>query len=628
MSRHLWPAAVTSKAAVFPLVLMLVGLSGCSESSNSSSNMPGAVATVAENPDRDAYFGELHLHTALSFDAYLMGTRVGLDDAYRFARGDEIMLMGAPIRREFPLDFIAVTDHAEQMGVGDAIGDANSEFSRTELGKSVRKKLSNGSNLYTLMTELSGSPAAGVHAASVSAWQKTVEAANRYNRPGKFTTLIAYEWSSTPEGQNLHRNVIFRGDHAPFPFSSQDSLRPEDLWTYMESNRKRGDEALAIPHNGNASNGLMYGMFDSWGKPIDNAYARRRLRNEPINEIVQNKGQSETHPALSPNDEFADFEVFDKLFGPTEPPSKPSGSYIRQAYGDGLAIEDKVGANPYKFGVIGAGDLHGGLSTSSEQSFVGRTTVTGERIDLEQAKKSLGMVPDPQQVLPLFAVGSPGLAGVWAKANTRGEIFDAMARKETFATSGTRIRVRLFAGWNYASARPGVAGWVSRAYAGGVPMGGDLAPGKSGQTPRFLVWAQKDPDGANLDRAQIVKVWFDGKDQREQVFDVALSGNRRIDPATHRGPPVGNTVDLGTATYANTIGATELATVWQDPDFDPSQRAVYYLRVMEIPTPRWTTILAVRKGLPLPQGTPATLQERAWSSPIWYNPASGAGSGS
>ncbi len=580
---------------------------------------------VPTDADRAAYFGQLHLHTAVSFDAYIMGTRLGLDDAYRFARGDQVLLMGKPVAREEPLDFIAITDHAEQMGVGDAIEDATSEFSNTDIGRRARAQVREGGNLYRLMTELSGSPARGVRAASESAWIKSVDAANRYYQPGKFTTLIGYEWSSTPDDQNLHRNVIFRGNSAPFPFSSQDSQRPEDLWTYLELNRRNGIASLAIPHNGNASNGLMYDWLDSDRRPISEAYAQRRLLNEPLSEIAQNKGQSETHPLLSPDDEFASFEMFDVLFGPDRKPSRVAGSYIREAYGRGLVLEKRVGANPYKFGVVGGSDFHSALSNSSEGSYGGSTTLPGSHLTDAQVRKNLELDKDEQATLPMLKTGSAALTGVWAEANTRESIFDALRRKETFATSGTRLKVRFFAGWNFGSGLLRQADWVRRAYAEGVAMGGDLpVPADRVNTarrrPRFLVWAVKDPSGANLDRAQVVKVWFDGGKPREKVFDVALAGNRRVDPRTGRAAPIGSTVNLATATYTNTIGAVQLGTVWEDPEFNPAQPSVYYVRVLEIPTPRWTTIAAVRRGLPLPPGSPPTLQERAWSSPIWYTP--------
>lgn len=578
---------------------------------------------VARNANRSAYFGELHLHTAVSFDSYLMGARVGPEDAYRFARGDTIDLMGGPLRRMEPLDFIAITDHAEQMGLGTALDDASSVFSRTRLGQDARRQLNEGGNTFDLMMKLQQARTDGIAEAGRSAWTRNIELANRYYRPGAFTTLIGYEWSSTPDGQNIHRNVIFRGNGAPFPFSSQDSAKPEDLWQYLEANRAKGIEALAIPHNGNASNGLMYDWLDSDRRPIDESYAQRRMVNEPLSEIVQNKGQSETHPLLSPNDEFANFEIFDVLFGPEQKPSKVDGSYVRNAYARGLALAERLGANPYKFGVAGGTDLHDGLGDTNEQAYGGTTTLPGARLPREQVRKNLGLAADPAATIPSLATSPGALTGVWAEANTREAIFDALRRKETFATSGTRLKVRLFGGWTYAANLVLQRDWIGTAYAGGVAMGGDLPSrprAASASAPRFIIWAAKDPNGANLDRAQIIKVWFDGGTPRERVFDVALSGNRKPDTRSGKVPPVGNTVDLGSATYANTIGAVELATVWVDPAFDSAQPAVYYLRVLEIPTPRWTTIAAVRHKLPLPRNSPATIQERGWSSPIWYTP--------
>ncbi len=417
-----------------------------------------------------------------------------------------------------------------------------------------------------------------------------------------------------PEGKyNLHRNVIFKGDHAPLPFSSVDSRRPEDLWSYLENARKDGVEALAIPHNGNASNGLMYDWNDSDGKPIDEKYAQRRILNEPVSEISQNKGQSETVPALSPNDEFANFEVFDTLLVSREP-SKPDGSYVRDAWGRGLSIEEKVGVNPYKFGVAGGGDFHNGLSTSAEDAYAG----SAAGIDPNVPASAKAPPPIDPARFSQFATGSGNLTVVWADQNTRDSIFDGLRRKETFATSGTRLKFRFFGGWDFPQ-QVFDQDWVKVGYQSGVPMGGDL-PAKSSNAPRFVVWAIKDPNGANLDRAQVIKVWVAGGKHEEKVFDVAYGGDRKPDPATGKVPAIGDTVDLQKATYTNTIGTTELKAVWQDPEFDPALPAVYYLRVLEIPTPRWTTIQAVKHGQPLPADTPATIQERGWSSPIWYTP--------
>jgi hypothetical protein len=456
-----------------------------------------------------------------------------------------------------------------------------------------------------------------------SAWQKEIDAANSNYSPGKFTTFIAYEWSSTPDGANLHRNVFFKGDRAPAPFSSTDSNKPEDLWRYLEHNRSNGIEAIAIAHNGNASNGLMYDWKDSDGRPIDATYAQRRALNEPLTEISQGKGQSETHPQLSPNDEFAGFEVFDHLLVSAQR-SAVHGSYVRDAYGRGLLIQQLVGTNPYKFGVVGASDYHNGLSTSTQDSYAG--TIGGldpvkVLAEADAVKKKIAASGLSKGIGDLLDTSPGNLTGVWAEQNTRESIFDALRRKETFATSGTKIKVRFFGSWDYPDNLPKTEDWVKTAYARGVPMGGDLPVSKAlKKSPRFAIWAVKDPNAANLDRAQVIKVWPEDGGYREKIFDVALSGERKVNPKTGKAPAVGTTVDLQTATYTNNIGASQLATVWKDPEFNPRAPAVYYLRVLEIPTPRWSTIVAVKRGQHPPEGVAATIQERAWASPIWYTP--------
>jgi hypothetical protein len=590
-----------------------------------------ASAPVPVNPLREAYYGDLHLHTTYSFDAYvLLGTRTTPDEAYKFARGDTIQYEGRPTRRGEPLDFLAVTDHSENIGVFNQLDDPDSALSKTDIGQHVRKDGPKAFwDLVKLMTGGKPLPGFDPKPVSTSAWQKEIEAANGNYEPGKFTTFIAYEWSSMPEGKyNLHRNVFFRGDSAPFPFSSLDSNKPEDLWTYLETNRKNGVEALSISHNANASGGLMYDWKDSYGRPIDEVYAQRRALNEPLTEISQNKGASETHPLLSPADEFANFEILDHLLT-SKQGSEVNGSYVRDALGRGLALQWREGANPYKFGIVGASDFHNGLSTSAENAFAGlvggidpaTTGLTPERIKQILDPHGHPLPGNEESAISLLETGSGNLTGVWAESNTRESIYDALRRKEAFATSGTRLKFRFFGGWGFS---PGVlkqAAWVRTAYAEGVPMGGDLpAPAAGARAPQFLVWAVKDANGANLDRAQVVKVWLKDGRYQEKVFDVALSGGRRIDPKTGKAPAVGNTVDLKTATYTNSIGATQFAKVWTDPEFDARLPAVYYLRVIEIPTPRWSTLLAVKAGLPLPPGAPPTLQERGWSSPIWYTP--------
>jgi len=582
---------------------------------------------IPSNPLREAFFGDLHLHTSYSFDAYVfLGGEIAPKDAYRFARGEKVSYLGDSIKRKEPLDFMAVTDHAENIGVINQLDNPNSQLSKSEIGKRLRDE---GPKAFWELVHLflSSKTVAGVDTVPLvkSAWQSEIDAANSSYQPGKFTTFIAYEWGSMPNGANLHRNIIFRGDTAPLPFTSVDSNRPEDLWTYLEENRKKGLDVLSISHNANASNGLMFDWKDSDGRPIDEHYAQRRALNEPLNEISQGKGASETHPALSPNDEFANFEIFDHLL---ISPAKSSvhGSYLRDAYGRGLVIGSQVGTNPYKFGMIGASDYHNGLSTSTEDTYGGTLAGLDAGHLVAEADKTQKKILDAK--LSKESGGlldtSPGnLTGVWAEKNTRESIFDALRRKETFATSGPKIKVRFFGGWDYDQNLLQAKDWAKTAYERGVPMGADLpARTASSKAPRFAILAIKDPAAANLDRAQVVKVWLDNGRYQEKIFDVALSGDRQADPKTGRGPSVGSTVDLAKATYTNSIGATQLSTLWQDPEFDEHIPAVYYLRVLEIPTPRWSTILAVKSGKPLPKDAPATIQERAWASPIWYTPAS------
>jgi hypothetical protein len=605
-----------------------------------AASSPDVVPGLPVNLDREAYYGDLHLHTNYSFDAYILfGAKVAPEDAYRFGRGEAVNYLGDSVKRSTPpLDFLAVTDHSENIGVFNTLEDPNSPLSQSEIGKEVRAQgLRIFGKIAALQTGGKPLPGVDVKATAQSAWQREIEAANRYYQPGRFTTFIAYEWTSMPDGQNLHRNVIFRGAQAPNPFTAIDSVKPEDLWSFLESIRKQGYEALAIPHNSNASNGLMFDWIDSRGRPIDQAYAELRAANEPLAEISQNKGASETHPALSPNDEFANFEFYDHLLVSQDRKSKPEGSYVRDALGRGLEIAQRAGgANPFKYGFVGASDFHNGLSDSAEGAYagtIGATDPTKAPPDLDQyaerfkqlregLEKAYGSAQAAKTSFNLYENGSGNLTGVWAEQNTRESLYAGLRRKETFATSGTRLKFRFFGGWDYGSGLLKSTGWVQAAYHGGVAMGGDLPPAPSARkAPRFALWAVKDPDGANLDRLQIVKVWIAYGKHVEKIYDVALSNGRKVDPVTGKAPPVGTTVDVSTAKYTNTIGATELATLWQDPDFDPKVPAAYYLRVLEIPTPRWSTILAAKRGQPLPEDVPATIQERGWTSPIWYTPA-------
>jgi len=611
-------------AAALPLAWHLVVGFGTGPVAAQAPAVPVTVrASIRPNPTRDAFFGDLHLHTTSSYDAYLiMGTQVNPDQAYKFARGDYIDYLGGKVRREEPLDFLAVTDHSENLGVFNQLDDPHSELSLTEIGKLAKQ--GGYASFVKILRQLGAAADLGPHAreVSASAWQRAIDAANSNYQPGKFTTFIAYEWTSMPGDQNLHRNVIFRGDKAPSPFTKFDSEDPKDLWTWLGKIRGQGYEALAIPHNGNASNGLMYDWNQRNGRPIDEAWAQLRATNEPLTEVSQSKGSSETHPALSPNDEFANFEIWNKLLiGDVE--SKKPGSYWRDALGRGLVIGARIGINPYKDGAVAAGDLHSGLSVSSENDFAGNTNIGPGRKGKTEIAQILGLTNGGNggRAQPATVTGTPGLTGVWAEANTREAIYAALRRKETFATSGTRLKLRFFGGWGLPRGLLRQRDWVAAAYARGVPMGSDLPVAAAAHAPSFAIQAVKDPHGGNLDRVQVVKVWLDSGKQQERVFDVAWSGLRRPDPKTGKLPAVGNTVDLATGKYTNTIGAAQLTTVWIDPSFRKDQPAVYYVRALEIPTPRWTTLRAVEFGLPLPTNSPPTLQERAWSSPIWYTPA-------
>ncbi|MEO8740872.1 MAG: DUF3604 domain-containing protein [Casimicrobiaceae bacterium] len=456
-----------------------------------------------------------------------------------------------------------------------------------------------------------------------SVWDKNNAYADAANEPGKFTAFNSYEWTSTPNNANLHRNVFFRDGKklAKMPFSSFDSQAPEDLWAWMDKQRAQGIELLAISHNANVSDGLMYPTeVDSKGRPIDKAWAEARMRNERLIEIKQIKGASETHPLLSPNDEFANFEILSYLLGDPEGKfPKIPGSYLRDALRNGIAMQDTKGYNPYKPGVVGGSDSHNGATPYRQDNFFGGHA-------LEDGGLKERMAGHVFAGLDTRMENPAGLSAIWAEENTRASLFDGMQRKETFATSGVRIKLRFFGGWGFAKTAGDGKDWVKKAYASGVPMGGDL-PAAKGKAPMFIVWAVKDPTSGNLDRVQIIKGWTKNGQSFEKIHDVVWAGDRKPDYVTGVVGPIGSTVDLQQATYKNTIGKTELKTVWTDPDFDPSLDAFYYARVLEIPTPRWTTIQAKELGIEVPTNVPATVEERAWSSPIWYTPTAQARSG-
>ena len=585
---------------------------------------PGRVAGKP-NPLKNVYFGEQHLHTAASPDAFAVGTRGTWADAYNWALGKEVTLSttGEKIKKSTPYDFVAITDHAEYFGVMPRLIDPKDALSKSKLAKKLQNPPKNAFTdptsavmiiLNSILTS-TGMPEYTKPEMLQENWKRYVEVANKFNDPGRFTTLIAFEWTSIPNGRNMHRNVFWRDDGPIAPYSSFDSYYPEDLWTYQEVQRNMGNENLAIPHNGNVSDGWMFSPNKFLGGPMDARYARRQQLNEPLFEMIQTKGSSDTHPLLSPNDEFADFEMFQNMIN-VGMPSQIKHGYYRQGMVDGMILEDTLGTNPFKYGIVSGADVHSAYSGNEEWNWHGAHGATD---DTPEKRLRPGMSPSGE---PGSVVGSAGATAVWAEENTRASIFDAMARKETYGTSGPLIRLRFFGGWGYPGGLKSEKDFVKKAYAGGVPMGSDLK-GKpaSAKAPTFAVWALKDPESGNLDRVQIIKGFINKWGRAdEKIYDVALSDDRKADPKTGKVPPVGNTVNIKKASYTNDIGDTQLSVIWTDPDFDPAQKAVYYVRVLEIPTPRWTTHDAARNNLPLPTDVPATIQERAWSSPIWYTP--------
>jgi len=592
------------------------------------------------NPLKNVYFGEQHMHTRNSFDAFTAGVSATWDDAYNFAKGKEIKLStsGESMKRRTPYDFVAITDHSEYYGVLKEFQNPKSDLAKSDFAKSVVAGIEDpskaGSAVQTLIQTLVKSepmPEYVTPALRRSMWQRFIETADKHNDPGKFTALYAYEWTSIPNGANMHRNVFFKDKPAEAPFSSFDSVLPEDLWTYLEILRtQEGIEVFAIPHNSNVSDGWMFSERKFIGTPkdkkyasrnygaiMDARYAKRQQANEPLFEIHQTKGNSEAHPWLSPNDEFANFEPFPSLIS-LDSPSAIKGGYYRQGLVEGMKIESEMGFNPYKMGVVAGADVHSGYQGNEEWDWKG---AHGTLDDTPQ--KRLNPVPNATGENG-FTVSSAGTTAVWANENTREGIWNGMMSKETYGTTGTLIRLRFFGGWGLPSDLTSDKDFVKKAYAAGVPMGQDLPkkPGAS-KAPSFAVWAQRDPQSGNLDRVQIVKGWSNPRTgfPAEKIYDVVWSDGRKIDSKTGKLPPVGNTVSVKDATYTNDIGANQLNIVWTDPDFDPTIKAVYYVRVLEIPTPRWSTYDAAKLGVAPPVGVPVTIQERAYSSPIWYTPA-------
>jgi hypothetical protein len=586
------------------------------------------------------FWGDTHLHTSFSMDAGAFGNRLGPEEAYRFARGEEVESTTAgPVRLSRPLDFLVVADHSDNMGFFPDLFAGDPAIMKDPKGKEWYDKIQAGEGVGVAL-EIIDSFSRGKFPEALmywpdgkmyrSSWEKTIAAAEKYNEPGRFTAFIGYEWTSqVPPGQNLHRVVIYRdgADRArqtvpATTYSPQGSTDPEYLWNLLQTyENKTGGDVLAIAHNGNLSNGLMFPEINPvTKKPLTREYAQTRAKWEPLYEVTQIKGDGEAHPFLSPNDEFADYGTWDKgnlNLSEAKTNEMLQYEYARSALQLGLELEKSLGTNPFKFGMIGSTDSHTSLATADDDNFYG---------------KHSGSEPAPKRMEHPFAkfgdttiygweTLASGYAGVWATENTREALFDAMERRETYATTGPRMLVRFFGGWDFAAAdahtrQPAVVG-----YKKGIPMGGDLSKAPAGKSPTFLVAALKDPVGANLDRIQVVKGWVDAKGNRkERIFDVAVSDGRKIGADGRCTEPVGDTVDVKNATWSNTIGATEFVTVWKDPDFDPSLSAFYYVRVLEIPTPRWTTYDAKYYGVELDEKIPMKHQERAYTSPIWYTP--------
>ena len=655
---------------------------------------PEPGSTPSYNEDKNLYFGDLHVHTKHSFDAYIFGTTATPDDAYEFAKGSAIYHpLGYEMQIREPLDFYAVTDHGMLLGMVEHWADPNngkagsepfhnlnspenitqeSVATRSALFQDYVRNTTNFSNIWTrFMAVITGDTARGTTLFDVNvhrtAWADIIKSAQRHNDPGNFTTFVAYEYttsttrSSNTEGAsqlkcllrgtgcnfqgspplesaNLHRNVIYNGNKFTVePFSRLKSLNPEDLWSWMDGLRERGVDTIAIPHNSNGSNGQMFEMENWEGLPISTQYAEFRMRNEPIVEMTQVKGTSETHPILSPNDEWADFEIMDQRVG-NSAYSRPFGGYVRQAYLDGLGMSEEGRGNPYKFGMVGASDTHTGAISDDESNFTskigifdgtpegrGSAPLTGENLELvlnapirQLTLKKIGDRYFNNAVFNQW--GASGLAAVWAEENTRNSIFEAFRRKETYATSGTRIKLRFFAGYDLEASLLDSDDVIKQAYEKGVPMGQDLEA-SDGLKPSFLIWALRDKNSAPLQRVQIIKGWVErisGK-PHEEIIDVMCSDGLMPDPETNRCPDNGALVDISDCSISSDVGADELKTIWTDNSFDPTVKAFYYVRVLENPTCRWSTWDAIKTGNEPREDLKKTIQERAWSSPIWYS---------
>lgn len=632
---ELWLATKTLSLAS----LVSLGVSGCVEAPEEATAATAATAVVDSviqprtdvNPaSRTALFGELHVHTQYSFDAFIFGTRSTPDSAYEFAKGKPVKHpAGFEMRLREPLDFQSVTDHAMYMGMLPEMAKPDTTVGAHRISQGIREAKTAAQRLVAfqqmfpyLRQQLDGPDDLLDLDVVRSAWEATVAAAERHNDPGTFTTFVGYEYTAAgPARENMHRNVIFRGPGpTTLPFSSQDSQNPEDLWDWLDDQRAAGVEALAIPHNSNGSDGMMFALTQTDGSAMNALYAEQRMRNEPLVEISQVKGTSETHPMLSPNDEWADFELMEVKVA-TVDPSRPEGSYVREAYRNGLEMADQKGFNPFKFGILSASDSHVGAGAFDEDDYWSKVGIVDSTPQLR------GSVPLDQPAAngSRYATGNvgnfkdwgaSGLAGVWAEENTRESIYAAFRRKETFGTSGPRITLRFFAGYDFDETLLAANNLSERLYAAGVSMGGELP--NIGTAPSFYVAAARDPHSAPLQRIQIVKGWIESGKSQERVFDVVCSDGG-VPDANHRCPDNGARVDLTNCAFDQQRGAGELTGVWQDPDYEPQQSAFYYLRVLENPTCRWSTWDALRVGVEARENLSATIQERGWSSPIWVS---------
>lgn len=621
------------KSLYFILVpLLAFGCATDDQKPNSNENAASEEATASSSKTKyptNVYFGDTHLHTELSMDAGAFGNRIGLDEAYRFAKGEAVTSSsGLTAKLSRPLDFLVAADHSDGMGLFQALFNKDEWILEYEQGRRWSSMIENGQGadaaIELIKAFSQGSMEFNPNDPKLQrqVWDMTVDAAEKYNEPGKFTAFIGYEWTSLIAGNNLHRVVIYRDNEdkarGHIPYTNGQSSDPEDLWTNLEQYEENtGGKVVAIPHNGNLSNGIMFMETAVDGRAFDQAYAERRIQWEPLYEITQIKGDGEAHPFLSPNDEFADFEnwAFGNLdLSAVKTEDMLKGEYAREALKTGLKIKGDVGVNPYKFGFIGSTDSHTSLATADQKGFFGKAS----NVEPSKERWKHPFVTSEKASIMTWQTVASGYAAVWATENTREGLWDAMKRKETYGTTGSRMQIRFFGGWDFSEASLD-GDWVKTGYENGVPMGGDLSNGLN-KTPSFIIHALMDPEYGSLDRVQVVKGWMEADGSlKEQVYDVAWSGDRVVDE-NGKVPSVGNSVNLTDGSWDNSIGATSLAKVWSDPDFDPALEAFYYVRVIEIPTPRWTLYDKLEYGAELDPEVPLTMTQRGYTSPIWYSP--------